>query len=67
MAADLRELLANEVADIVQTEFGTKYVVPGQLEGPNGAATAIVTVWIILTGEGAPKLVTAYPGGSDED
>ena len=67
LAADLRDILANEVEDTVETEFGTKYVVPGQLVGRNGVATAIVTVWITLAGEDSPKLITAYPGDSDED
>jgi len=67
LAADLCKLLENDVEDTIETEFGTKYVVRGQLEGPNRAATTIVTIWIILIGEDAPKLVTAYPGGSDED
>jgi len=67
LAADLREILSNEVVDTAEIEFGTKYVVHGDLVSPSGATTSIVTVWIILTGDDAPKLVTAYPGDSDED
>ena len=67
LEADLRQVLKNEVEDIVEIEFGTKYVIRGHLVAPAGTTTAIVTVWIILTGEDAPKLVTAYPGDGDED
>ena len=67
LAADLRGILGNEVDETIETEFGIKYVVPGQLVAPGGSATEIVTIWIILIGEEAPTLVTAYPGGSDED
>ena len=67
LAADLRGVLENEVEATVEIEFGTKYVVRGRLVPPNGSTTMIVTVWIILTGEDIPKLVTAYPGDSDED
>ena len=51
--------------DVVRTQrnpYGTKYVVSGTLIGPSGAAAVIITVWIVLDGEGAPRFVTAYPG-----
>jgi len=67
LAADLREILNNEVEGAAEIEFGTEYVVHGDLVSPNGATTAIVTVWIIVTGAHTPKLVTAYPGDNHED
>ena len=67
LAAGLRAVLANEVSDTIESEFGTKFVVRGQLEPLAGSATAIVTVWIIRAGEDIPRLVTAYPGDGDED
>lgn len=44
--------------------FGQKYVLGGIIEGPGPAARRawVETVWIILRGETAPRLVTAYPG-----
>lgn len=42
--------------------FGQKYKVRGILEGPSGGRAEIVTVWIVLDGEAAPRLVTAFPG-----
>lgn len=46
------------------TPFGQKYEVRGILHGPSGQEEALVTVWIILAGERAPRLVTAHPGES---
>jgi hypothetical protein len=42
--------------------YGQKYVVRGMIQGPTGRAAAVVTVWIVLRGEEAPRFVTAYPG-----
>jgi hypothetical protein len=44
------------------TEFGQKYVVRGMLEGPAGRTAHVESAWIILHGEDAPRLITAYPG-----
>ena len=41
---------------------GQKYTIRGILQAPNGHQAAIVSVWIVLAGEDAPRLVTAYPG-----
>lgn len=64
---ELREAL-HAVARISEAEpgeanpFGQKYLVQGILHGPTGSAAAVVTVWIVLQGEDAPRFVTAYPG-----
>lgn len=42
--------------------FGQKYLVRGSIQGPSGEAAVIVTVWIILSGETTPRLITAHPG-----
>lgn len=44
------------------TKFGQKYVVAGSIQGPSGRTAQVVVVWIVLTGEDVPRLVTAYPG-----
>jgi hypothetical protein len=41
---------------------GQKYAVRGILQGPAGREAPVVSVWIVLTGEDVPRLVTAYPG-----
>ena len=42
--------------------YGQKYEAHATLQGPRGQAAEVVTIWIILTGEAFPRLVTAYPG-----
>jgi hypothetical protein len=42
--------------------FGPKYEVRGTIQTPSGRQAEIVTVWIILAGESAPRFVTAFPG-----
>ena len=46
-------------------DYGQKYLVRGILKGPSGKAAEVVTVWIILSGEGVPRFVTAFPGGNE--
>ena len=62
LADDIRDLLENVVENTVETEFGTKYEVRGRLEGPSGKLANVVTVWVVLKGEGFSRFVTAYPG-----
>ena len=49
------------VSGTIETSFGTKYMVPGEIRTPSGRAVAILTIWIIETGMVAPRFVTAYP------
>ena len=50
-----------EVIHQMTTEYGTKYVVDGQLHTPTRRQVAVRTVWIVEKGHSAPRLVTAYP------
>lgn len=64
MAAALRAHA--EQCDVVrtdETEFGTRYVVEGQLKTPDGRAPIVRVVWFIEKGDNRPRLVTAYPPG----
>jgi hypothetical protein len=61
LQGDLRAILSNEAQPSGSTKYGQKFTVRGRLSGPNGRAAAIVTVWIILATETAPRFVTAYP------
>lgn len=63
LAGDLRALLTGDAKRMDITEFGTKYEIRGRITGPNGRSTNIVSAWIILTNEDAPRFVTAYPEG----
>ena len=58
---DLRAVLSNEAELSAASEYGQKFTVRGALSGPNGRSAGIVSVWIILGGETAPRFVTAYP------
>jgi hypothetical protein len=42
-------------AEPVPSAYGRKYEVRGMLQGPGGRSAAVVTVWIILAGEEAPR------------
>lgn len=61
---DLRNLiLSRDVASILETEYGKKFVVQGDITGPENRTVRIVTVWVILRGEDTPRFITAYSGG----
>lgn len=51
-----------EVIDSETTPFGQKHRVRGRLTGPGGKVTTVVAVWLILSGEDFPRLITAFPG-----
>jgi hypothetical protein len=53
----------NDVADIVESAFGTKHIVIGPIESIDepGANPEIVSVWITERGSPEARLVTAYP------
>jgi hypothetical protein len=64
LAAALRgQATSGEVVQESLSTHGTKYVVDGQLEAPDGRRRAVRTVWIIDAGQELPRLVTAYPRG----
>ena len=46
---------------ILPSRFGSKYVVEGYVNGPEGASARIRTVWILEPGSIRPRFVTAYP------
>ena len=60
----LRQLiLSQEVTRVEETPYGQKCVVEGELRSPSGELLPVVTIWIILRGQGIPRFLTAYPGG----
>lgn len=56
-----RHAAEHEVAAMEESPFGTRYVVEGIMDTPDGRAPAVRAVWFIEAGEEAPRLVTAYP------
>lgn len=62
LQAALLALVQSEPAEpVTGNRFGDKYLVRGAIRGPTGRSARMVTVWIILRGESAPRLLTAYP------
>jgi|SRR5690606_9879230 len=58
---DLAQLLMSEISELDVTEFGRKFSSRGLVTGPNGRQAYILGIWIILSGEHQPRLITAYP------
>ena len=59
---DLKELA--RTADFVlanDDEFGRRFYGRGHLATPSGQPLRLVTVWLIRSEGGAPRLITAYP------
>ena len=60
--ADLREqILSLDAQPGRPSPYGQKYEILGPLTGPNGKNAWVRTIWIVLTGEAAPRLVTLIP------
>lgn len=50
-----------DVVEILETSFGMKYVIDGQIETPDGRDPYVKTVWQIDWGSDRPRLISAYP------
>lgn len=53
--------LEHEVSTVEETPFGTRYVIEGELSGPDGRRPSVRVVWFIESDDDVPRLVTAYP------
>ena len=56
-----RHAAEGRVAGVVETGFGPRYEVDGQLDAPDGRRPRVRTVWQFDAGGVAPRLITAYP------
>jgi hypothetical protein len=62
LEADLRDqVLCRDAQPGRASLYGQKYEILGPLAGPNGSTGWVRTIWIILTAETAPRLVTLIP------
>jgi hypothetical protein len=50
-----------EVVSTIETDFGIKYIIEGDLAVPSGREPRLRSVWFVPIGHNAPQLVTAYP------
>ena len=57
----LTHAASHQVTKEVQTKFGTKYIIEGEIETPRQDKVIIRTVWMAALHTDIPKLVTAYP------
>lgn len=51
----------NFVAETVRDADGVTYVVEGVIKTPSGREPRVRSVWLVETGELAPRFLTAYP------
>ena len=49
------------VVSIVESTYGTRYIVEGELVSPDGRNPQIRTVWIVEKETAELRLITAYP------
>jgi hypothetical protein len=62
LEADLREqVLSRDAQPGRASLYGQKYEILAPLTGPNGNTAWVRTIWIVLVGETAPRLVTLIP------
>jgi hypothetical protein len=47
--------------EVVQSPYGTKYIIDGFLETPSGTSVKVRTVWVVEARGARPCFVTAYP------
>lgn len=50
-----------EVQNMMNSDYGRKYTIEGDLRTPNGKIVKVLTVWIIEKNHKKPSFVTTYP------
>jgi hypothetical protein len=60
-SALLVHVRAHEVVTTMPTPFGTKYIVSGLMQCPDGRVAVVKTVWMIDAGATVPRFVSAVP------
>ena len=51
----------NDIKSVMETQFGSKYVIEGSLAAPGGQFVQIRAIWFLERGATVPRFVTAYP------
>ena len=65
LAAALRLVaLRNDASCGAEGTYGKRFDVRATLKGPAGRKAAVVTAWIVRSGEDFPRFITAFPGDS---
>lgn len=53
----------HEVENIVSSQYGTRYIIVGEIEAPDGRRPIVKVIWLVDNESDALRLVTAYPAG----
>jgi hypothetical protein len=62
---DLRSQLLPLVAEAAgQTPYGQKFIIRGDLTGPNGRSLRVLSVWMLDKATGLTRFITLYPNPS---
>ena len=62
LAASLRKHgSSHSVVKIVESAYGMRYTVEGEIEAPDGRNPRVRTVWVIERNSTRPRFITAYP------
>lgn len=62
LAAALRaHAQENPVSEALEDANGVTYLVEGRMKTPSGRLPRVRTIWLMETGELAPRFITAYP------
>lgn len=59
-----RHATTQAVARVVETTYGPRYHVDGEMDTPDGRNPLLRTVWQIDPGTDYPRFITAHPIGS---
>jgi hypothetical protein len=51
----------NDVAREEKTQFGTRYVIDGSLQAPDGRMLNVRTAWFVDSEGDSPRFITAHP------
>jgi len=58
---ELLKLKDLEVDSLVKNEYGTKYIIIGEIISPIGKVYPLTTVWMLEDKSEIPYLITSYP------
>ncbi len=53
--------IENDVIKVIETNYGTKYIVEGKIKTPDKRNPKVRTIWFIESNENIPKFITVYP------
>ena len=62
LIAELKRIITEgQLVEVIESPYGSKYIVDGTLRCSRGIGLGIRTVWIVETDSRFPRFVTAYP------